>query len=61
MRKLFATKSHNSEVTMCVQCKIISLISRLQHIITFFIVRCRQIKMLNKTARFGVSNLQTKL
>ena len=46
MRKLLTTKSHDSEVPMSVQFNIISLIGRLQDIITFVIVRCRQRKYL---------------
>ena len=42
---------------MSALCNIISVIGRLNGIITFAIVRCRKIKMLNKT-RFGVSNSQ---
>ena len=35
---------------------MISLIGLVQDITTFSIVKCRQIKILKKTARFGVSN-----
>ena len=43
---------------MSVQCDIISLLFRLQDIITFVIVRYRQTKILKETARFAVSNSQ---
>ena len=57
MTKLLKTKSYDIEVPMSVQCNIISLIGRLQDIITFVILKCKQMKTLKKTARFQVSNL----
>ena len=42
MRKQLAILSHNSEVPMSGQCNIMSLIDRFQDIITFGIVRYRQ-------------------
>ena len=58
MGKLLRTKSHDSEVPISVQCNIISLINHLQDIIAIFVVRYRQMKILKKTASFGVSNSQ---
>ena len=48
MRKLLTIKLHDSEFLMYVQCNIISLIGHLQDIITFFIARYRQMKMLKE-------------
>ena len=53
MRKLLTTESHDIEVSVSgVPCNIISLIGRLQDItdiITFVIVRCRQVEILEKS------------
>ena len=53
MRKLLTTESHDIEVSVSgVPCNIISLIGRLQDItdiITFVIVRCRQVEILKKS------------
>ena len=56
MRKLLIAKSYDHEVSISVQWNIMSLIGHLQDIITFFIVRCRRMKIFKKTARLGVSN-----
>ena len=59
MRKLLPRESHVRNIPMSVQCNIISPIGRLQDIITFVIVRCRQMEVSKKYFfRYGIFDSQ---
>ena len=58
MRKFLTTKSHDCDAPIPLQCSVISLVGHLKDFITFVVVRFRQMKVLKKNSRLGVTNPQ---